>query len=216
MAKNIELMGAVFPDVPSIKLPQYGGGLVSFDDTSDADAVAGDIAQGKTAYVNGVKVVGTNQGGGGGIGTLLATKVLGTLSTTSTSAVDIGQELTIPNAVDYDLIITEISVDTPSNNRHLATVSMLYMTASSDIATKNGVSDTSRFLCFKLASNGVAQSRYYSSGYGVYARVSSTSITDGTINLKITMKYNSTYTGTIDGDYTARAYGVNLYDLIGG
>lgn len=64
MAKNIELMGAVFPDVPSIKLPQYGGGLVSFDDTSDADAVAGDIAQGKTAYVNGVKVVGTNQGGG--------------------------------------------------------------------------------------------------------------------------------------------------------
>ena len=66
MAKNIELMGAVFPDVPSIKLPQYGGGLVSFDDTSDADAVAEDITQGKTAYVNGVKVVGTNQGGGGG------------------------------------------------------------------------------------------------------------------------------------------------------
>lgn len=65
MAKNIELMGAVFPDVPSIKLPQYGGGLVNFDDTSDADAVAEDIAQGKTAYVNGVKVVGTNQGGGG-------------------------------------------------------------------------------------------------------------------------------------------------------
>lgn len=65
MAKNIELMGAVFPDVPSIKLPQYGGGLVSFDDTSDADAVAEDIAEGKTAWVNGVKVVGTNQGGGG-------------------------------------------------------------------------------------------------------------------------------------------------------
>lgn len=62
MAKNIDFMGAIFPDVPSIRLPQQGGGLVSFDDTTDADAVASDIAQGKTAYVNGTKVVGTASG----------------------------------------------------------------------------------------------------------------------------------------------------------
>lgn len=66
MAKNIEFMGAIFPDVPSIKLPQQGGGLVSFDDTTDADATAADILAPKTAYVNGVKVVGTGSGGGGG------------------------------------------------------------------------------------------------------------------------------------------------------
>jgi len=65
MAKNIELMGAVFPDVPSILLPQYGGGLVQYDDTTDANAVASDIANGKTAYVNGSKVIGTASGGGG-------------------------------------------------------------------------------------------------------------------------------------------------------
>lgn len=65
MAKNIDFMGAIFPDVPSVRLPQQGGGLVSFDDTTDANATAADIAQGKTAYVNGEKLTGTASGGGG-------------------------------------------------------------------------------------------------------------------------------------------------------
>jgi hypothetical protein len=63
--KDITLLGASYSNVPAILLPQTGGGTARFDDTSDANATASDIATGKTAYVNGVKITGTNSGGGG-------------------------------------------------------------------------------------------------------------------------------------------------------
>lgn len=59
MAKNIDFMGATFPDVPSIRLPQHEGGLVSFDDTSDGDIQPADVTQGKIGYAQGQRVVGT-------------------------------------------------------------------------------------------------------------------------------------------------------------
>lgn len=65
MAKNITLLGATYNAVPAVELPQAGGGTATFTDTSDADATADDILQGKTAYVNGVKLTGTGSGGGG-------------------------------------------------------------------------------------------------------------------------------------------------------
>lgn len=66
MAQNITLLGASYTDVPSVQLPKTGGGMASFDDTTDADATASDILTGKTAYVNGVKLTGTGSGGGSG------------------------------------------------------------------------------------------------------------------------------------------------------
>lgn len=59
MAKNIDFMGATFPDVPSIRLPQHEGGLVSFDDTSDGNIQPADVTQGKIGYAQGQRVVGT-------------------------------------------------------------------------------------------------------------------------------------------------------------
>ena len=65
MAQNVTIAGASYTGVPSVMLPKTGGGSATFVDTTDANATAADIAQNKTAYVNGAKIVGTASGGGG-------------------------------------------------------------------------------------------------------------------------------------------------------
>ena len=221
MAQNITLLGASYSAVPAVQLPKTGGGTARFDDASVTTATASDVAQGKIFLAsNGTITTGTASGGGGSGLTLLGSLSLGTISTSDTTDTDTGKSITVKGIYDYDLLICECSVDTKTNNRHAATTRLFWLTASSTIGTKNGATAASATWNVKLNSSGTATSRSNTTASGVYAKAATVSAgstgDNGQAVITIYRRYNSTQTGTINGTYTMRVYGVKLYDLIGG
>ncbi len=216
MAQNVTLLGADYPDVPSVILPKTGGGNAEFTDTSISDnaASASDIALGKKAYVNGSLVTGTNQGGGGSGMPLIKTYSLGTLATTSTSATPINKSTTISEYNDYDALVVDVSVDTQTNGRHTSTVSIIFITGTSNVTTKNTVAVATNKWNSQLNSSGTGFTSQTGSSYGIYP--SNVTLSNGTLTIPFFYRYNPTNTGTINGSYTARIYGLKLYELIGG
>lgn len=160
----------------------------------------------------------TGGGGGGGIGTLLATLSLGTISTSSTQAADTGKSISVSGVNNYDLLIVETSVDTVTNNRHTATVGLIFLTASSTVGTKDGATVATAKWNSKISSSAVTTTRAGTTAYGIYPNSCSVSTSNSvtTATIPLYRRYNSTSTGTINGNYTARVYGVNLYGLSGG
>ena len=203
-------------------MPKTGGGTATFTDVTDTTAAASDVASGKYFYTSaGVRTQGTSSGGGGASNfTLLGSLSLGTISTSSTTATDTGKSITVKGVYAYDLLVCEISVDTKTNNRHAATARLIWLTAGSAIGTKNGATIATATWNCRLSSTGVATTRSGTTPYGIYANgctVSAGSTGDnGQAVITIYQRYNSTSTGTINGAYTARVYGVKSYDIIGG
>ena len=215
MAQNITLLGASYSAVPAVNLPKTGGGTATFTDVTDTTAAAGDVASGKYFYTAaGVRTQGTSSGGGGSGLTLLKTTSLGTLSTSSTSATNTGKTMTVTGYNDYDVLVVDVSVDSITNNRHTSTVSMVYVTGTSDVSTKNTYAVGSNKWNSKVSSSGTASTRQSTSAYGIYAY--SATVSSSTMTISFYYRYNNNNTGTINGTYTARVYGLKLYDLIGG
>lgn len=145
---------------------------------------------------------------------LLATKSLGAISTSSTTATDTGQTVSVSSINSYDLLIVETSVNSVTNNRHMATGQMILLTASSTVATKSGTAIATATWNAKISSSAAVTTRSNTTKYGIY--INSATVSDGNVTLAVYQRYNSTQTGTINGSYTTRVYGVKLYDLIGG
>lgn len=211
MAQDIALAGATYPSVPAVNLPKSGGGTVTFTDVSDTTAAASDVASGKYFYTaSGIYTAGTASGGSSF--PLLATSNLGTLSTTSTSATNTNKTMTVTGYNDYDMLIVVVSTDTHTNSRHLATQSFVILTGTSNINTKNTYSVAGNKWNAKLGSSGTVSTRQSTTAYGIY--VYSASVSSSTMTLSFYYRYNNNNTGTINGNYTARVYGVKLYSLI--
>lgn len=157
-----------------------------------------------------------NVSGGSGLD-LIATKTLGHIATTSTSATDTGQTLKVENTDDYDLLIVITSVDTITNSCHVATLQIIWLYGTSDMSSyHNGTTIGSVVYNCRASDTGVLTSATSTTKSGIYVNSSSAPQTLGYTTLAWYQKYNSTSTKTIDGNYTARVYGVKLYDLIGG
>lgn len=177
--------------------------------SGDANLVAGNIKSGTTIF----GVTGT-YAGSGGVGELLNTTSLGSINTSSTTAASVAN-VSVSDINTYDLLIVDCSVNTETNNRHTSTVSVVFLTGSSNAATtKNGNVIATAKWNSKKNSSGTHLSYQSTTAYGIY--VNSCSISSGTATLGIYRRYNSTQTGTINGTYTCRTYGVKLIDLIGG
>ena len=68
MAQNVIINGVTYSNVPEVDIPKNGGGTAKFYDTASADAAAGDILSGKSAYNASGSVSGSmaNNGSTGG------------------------------------------------------------------------------------------------------------------------------------------------------
>ena len=158
------------------------------------------------------KLAGGGGGGGGGGLDLIATKSIGHITQSSTTATDTGQSVVIDDVNAYDILLVVVSADNPVANSHVGTMRPITLTAGSDVDIKNGRNLDNACLNFSNIATGKTVSKANKSANGIFPY--DVTVASGKITIPIYSQYNSTYTGTIDNDYTVRVYGVNIVNLI--
>lgn len=70
MAQNVIINGVTYQNVPEVDIPKSGGGTAKFYDTASANAAAGDILTGKSAYGSSGSIDGSMANNGSTSGTI--------------------------------------------------------------------------------------------------------------------------------------------------
>lgn len=214
-APDVSLLGAVYSGVEGVKLPVSGGGTATFPWVEGSETKT---ANGTYDVTNLAQLVVNVSGGGTDHLTKIATKSLGTISTSSTTAANTGQTLAI-TATDYsnyDMLVAICHTSPHTTGRHIATVRLINLSATTTLTTKTATSVATSTQHWKNNSSGTISMRSGTTPYGVYVNTATLDTTSNPnkITLDIYQRYNSGSSGTINGNYVLDVYGVKLQDLL--
>ena len=164
--------------------------------------------------VDGYSPVTVNVSGGGGGLSLVTTQSLGHIEYSSTSWSNLPDKLYInaDDAAPYDVLIICICADEALNGYHLANTTAAYLYNNQNIENEKALSVISSdvTLIHIVNSSGVVASRTMMLGICPYTAVTSS----GRYEITLRVKYSSTSTLTINNNYTAYVYGMNVFDSI--